>query len=198
MRMDLRYTFIAHRYLYDHLKILHCDVSLSNVLLNRKDDELEATGLLIDYDYLIDADQTVSHPDPAAHTSDKHAPENTLTGEHVAGDTLEGSAAVGVMKAPSETPLTVCFAYLLEMSHTHEVTSRVHHPTWPSRLFFGRIQLSSTNPNTTLNQYSTLFSICAHLFGALACLCTSWIYPLRLLCAPGSTMTESMKSGYAN
>ena len=98
---------------------MHCDVSLSNVLLNRKDDESEATGLLIDYDYSIDTDQAT------AHTSDKHAPENTLTGERVlvaAGDTLEGSAAVGVMKAPSEAPLvTVCFAYLLGISHTHEL-----------------------------------------------------------------------------
>jgi hypothetical protein len=121
--MDLQYTSVAHRYLYDHLKILHCDVSLSNVLLNRKDDESEATGLLIDYDYSTDADQASSHPDPAAHTSDKHAPENTLTEERVvaAGDTLEGSATVGFMKAPSETPLTVCFVHLLEISHTHEL-----------------------------------------------------------------------------
>jgi len=60
MRISLQYTLIAHRYLYDHLKILHCDLSFSNVLLNRKDDESEPVGLLIDYDYSesVDADNT--------------------------------------------------------------------------------------------------------------------------------------------
>jgi len=62
MRISLQYTLIAHRYLYDNLKILHCNLSVSNVLLNRKDDESEPVGLLIDYDYSesVGADDTHS------------------------------------------------------------------------------------------------------------------------------------------
>ena len=57
---------IAHRYLYDHLKILHCDLSISNVLLNRNDNESEPIGLLIDYDFLINAEVDAAN----AHTAD--------------------------------------------------------------------------------------------------------------------------------
>lgn len=44
-------TFIAHRYLFNELGILHRDISLNNILLRRVADADEAVGLLIDYDY---------------------------------------------------------------------------------------------------------------------------------------------------
>ena len=45
-------TFIAHRYLFNELGILHRDISLNNILLRRVADADEAVGLLIDYDYV--------------------------------------------------------------------------------------------------------------------------------------------------
>jgi hypothetical protein len=41
----------AHKYLCEKLKILHCDVSIGNILIYRSDDDQEATGLLIDFDF---------------------------------------------------------------------------------------------------------------------------------------------------
>ena len=87
MRISLQYTLIAHRYLYDHLKILHCDLSVSNVLLNRKDDKSEPVGLLIDYDYSESVD-----------TDDTHSFEGSL-----------------VVEASRTQRLTVRFSQLLEM-----------------------------------------------------------------------------------
>jgi Fungal protein kinase len=41
----------AHKYLCEKLKVLHCDISVGNILLYRPDDNSEATGLLIDFDF---------------------------------------------------------------------------------------------------------------------------------------------------
>jgi hypothetical protein len=41
----------AHKYLCEKLKILHCDISIGNILLYRPNDNSEATGLLIDFDF---------------------------------------------------------------------------------------------------------------------------------------------------
>lgn len=49
--VKLMTTFIAHRYLFNELGILHRDISLNNILLRRVADADEAVGLLIDYDY---------------------------------------------------------------------------------------------------------------------------------------------------
>ena len=45
-----------HRYLYYHVGILHSDLSINNVLLNRENSGSAAVGLLIDYDHSIEAD----------------------------------------------------------------------------------------------------------------------------------------------
>jgi hypothetical protein len=75
-------SLIAHRYLHNHLRILHCDLSINNVLLIRKDNESEATGLLIDYDYSVDVDsEAPKHQEPqqtaasAPHTSGRSIAE---------------------------------------------------------------------------------------------------------------------------
>jgi len=41
----------AHKYLCETLKILHCDISISNILLHRPDENTEANGLLVDFDF---------------------------------------------------------------------------------------------------------------------------------------------------
>ncbi len=90
--------FIAHRYLHDRVGILHCDLSINNVLLIRKDDKSKATGLLIDYGYSIDVDlEAAKHT--AAHTSG----HNTCTAE----DTPTGERLLTVANADSEVPLDV-------------------------------------------------------------------------------------------
>jgi thiamine kinase-like enzyme len=40
----------AHKYLCEKLKVLHCDISVGNILLYHPNDNSEATGLLIDFD----------------------------------------------------------------------------------------------------------------------------------------------------
>lgn len=42
---------IAHKYLSETLKILHCDISVGNILLYRPDKNKEANGLLVDFDF---------------------------------------------------------------------------------------------------------------------------------------------------
>ena len=42
---------IAHKYLCETLKILHCDISVGNILLYRPDESKEANGLLVDFDF---------------------------------------------------------------------------------------------------------------------------------------------------
>lgn len=42
---------IAHKYLCETLKILHCDISVGNILLYRPDENKEANGLLVDFDF---------------------------------------------------------------------------------------------------------------------------------------------------
>jgi Fungal protein kinase len=42
---------IAHKYLCETLKILHCDISVGNILLYRPDEDKEAKGLLVDFDF---------------------------------------------------------------------------------------------------------------------------------------------------
>jgi hypothetical protein len=41
----------AHKYLCETLKILHGDISIGNILLYRPDESVEASGLLIDFDF---------------------------------------------------------------------------------------------------------------------------------------------------
>jgi len=97
-RRILQHTFIAHRYLYHHLKILHCDLSISNILLNRKDNSSESIGLLIDYDFSVNT-EAVNHGDT----------DDTPIGERVAAasdaeDTFEGRVAVGAGRTQRQTP----------------------------------------------------------------------------------------------
>ena len=42
---------IAHKYLCETLKVLHCDISVGNILLYRPDENKEANGLLVDFDF---------------------------------------------------------------------------------------------------------------------------------------------------
>ena len=115
----------AHRYLHDRVGILHRDLSANNVLLNRKDNEFEATGLLIDYDYSLVVDsnhQILCHTQAGstANASSTHAAEDISIGERavvmntdIPSDTSEGNVAVGAEKAQSEIR-TVRSAHLLK------------------------------------------------------------------------------------
>lgn len=76
MRINLQYAFLAHRYLYDRLNILHCDLSISNVLLNRKDNKSEPVGLLIDFDYSVNT--VLDRQETAVNAVATHAAEDTL------------------------------------------------------------------------------------------------------------------------
>lgn len=122
-RRTLQQTFIAHRYLYDHLKILHCDLSISNILLNRKDDGSEPIGLLIDYDFSINTtSEAVNHWDTAGDAADAYAADHdTPIGKRVVAasdaeipsDTFE-RGVVGAGRRQRQTARTVRFSQLLE------------------------------------------------------------------------------------
>ena len=107
-RKTSKFLFTAHRYHYNHVGILHCDLSLNNILLNRKNNSSEAVGLLIDYDYSVRADLDnwnrlcTSHS--SSNTSDPRTVENASTSENV----TERS------KAQSWTPRTVRCSYMLK------------------------------------------------------------------------------------
>jgi hypothetical protein len=97
---------------------LHCDLSISNILLHRKDDESEPVRLLIDYNYSVDApSEAANYQDTAVNAADTHAAKDTLIGKRVvaASDaevlsgTFEGRVEVEARKAQRETPLTVRF-----------------------------------------------------------------------------------------
>jgi hypothetical protein len=90
---------------------LHCDLSISNVLLNRSDDESEPVGLLIDYDYSINTE---------VNAADADAVDDTPIGKRVvavsdagvSSDAFEGRLTVEQRQALR----TVRFPQLLEMS----------------------------------------------------------------------------------
>lgn len=117
--INLRHApFIAHRYLYNHVGILHSDLSVNNVLLNREDNESEAVGLLIDYDHSIEADSKAENRRDmqlVAGNSDTHAVEGPPIGERVADTPLHpsGRSAASTGAAHSLTPRTVRCAHLL-------------------------------------------------------------------------------------
>lgn len=99
--------FIAHRYLYNRVKILHCDLSVNNVLLNRKDDSSEPVGLLIDYDYLINADhQDTEHGSLCA--AEGPLGDGVVSVAEVPFGIKEESAAE---KVQSQIPRTVCYLF---------------------------------------------------------------------------------------
>ena len=104
---------------------MHCDLSISNILLHRKDDKSEPIGLLIDYDYSVNtttASEAVNYQDTAVNATGTHTAEDALIGKRVvaASDAevhsraFEGRVEVETRKAQRETPRTVCFAHLLE------------------------------------------------------------------------------------
>jgi serine/threonine protein kinase len=117
-RRILQHTFIAHRYLYHHLKILHCDLSISNILLNRKDDSSEPTGLLIDYDFSVNtASEAVNHQDTAADDTPIVKRVAAASDAEAPSDAFEGRIAVGAGRTRRQTPRTpVRFYQLLETS----------------------------------------------------------------------------------
>ena len=87
---------------------MHCDLSISNVLLNRFDDKSEPIGLLIDYDYSINTE---------VNAADKHAVDDAPIGKRVAAvsdagvssGAFEGRLAVEAGKAQRQALRTVRF-----------------------------------------------------------------------------------------
>lgn len=61
---------IAHKYLCKTLKILHCDISIGNILLYRPDENKEANGLLVDFDFAKTIKDNESTSDDAGDASD--------------------------------------------------------------------------------------------------------------------------------
>lgn len=108
-RRILQHTFIAHRYLYHHLKILHCDLSISNILLNRKDDSSEPIGLLIDYDFSVNTasdSEAVNHQDAAADDIPIGKRVAAASDAEVPSDAFEGRIAVGAGRTRRQRPRT--------------------------------------------------------------------------------------------
>jgi len=106
---------------------LHCDLSVNNVLLHRKDSDSQAIGLLIDYDYSLIADlgsdsESANHQNPrhtqaagsTASVSGIYIAEDTsiekdvVTNAEVPLDTSEGS-----MAEKAHINRTVCYGRLL-------------------------------------------------------------------------------------
>ncbi len=97
--------FTAHHYLYNNVGILHCDLSLNNILLNRKNNSSEAIGLLIDYDYSVSVDnwKRPCTSRSSSNASDPRTVENASTCKK----------ATDPSNAQSWTPQTVrCFCTL--------------------------------------------------------------------------------------
>ncbi len=74
---------------------MHCDLSVNNVLLNRKDNESQAIGLLIDYDYSLVAG---SESEAANHQNPRHTQAvgsaASVSRTYVAGGTSIGEKVV--------------------------------------------------------------------------------------------------------
>jgi serine/threonine protein kinase len=91
--------FIAHQYLHDIVRILHCDLSVNNVLLNRLDNGAEPLGLLIDFDYSVKVPQ--------------QGPDTTESVDDVPGQRAGGtSPGAGVVRTVC---LVLCLGYQLIM-----------------------------------------------------------------------------------
>ena len=103
-RVDGEYAY--HRYLYNHVGILHCDLSLNNILLNRKNKGLEAIGLLIDYDYSVSMDN--SNQLCTSRSSSK------ASGPHTVEKASTCEKATDQSKAQSWTPRMVRCSYILK------------------------------------------------------------------------------------
>ena len=105
-RKSSKFLFTAHRYLYNHVGILHCDLSLNNILLNRKNNGSEAIGLLIDYDYSVSVDNW-NRPCTSRSSSNASGPRTVEK-----ASTCE--KATDQSKAQSWTPRTVRCSYILK------------------------------------------------------------------------------------
>ena len=152
------------------------------------DDKSGAIGLLIDYDYSVDTEAA------------NQAPHHTMTQDCApdASDTcMADTGGVAAGRVPAEpnskaqtrpTSRTVHLFIHLKCLSIHYLPTRVLHPLWPSRPFLQLIELSSTNPNMTLNQSFTLFFISAHWFMVPVYHCMSSTQPIihLHLYAPGS------------
>jgi serine/threonine protein kinase len=166
--------------LHNHVRILHCDLSPNNILINRKNANSEAVGLLIDYDYSVDIEQTPHHT----------VTRDCAPGSVVAARVPAVSDPKFLMAQTRPTFRTVCLFIHLKCTSIHYLPTRVLHPLWPLRPFLQLIKLSSTSPNMTLNQSFTLFFISAHWFVVPVYHCSSWTQLIMCLhlYAPGSVM----------
>lgn len=94
---------------------MHCDLSIKNILLNRKDDDSEAVGLLIDYGYSIEVHSEDENQQDvqrgADSTPDTRADPPIGEVANAPLDTSEKSVAVEAAQIP--TPRSVRCAHLL-------------------------------------------------------------------------------------
>jgi hypothetical protein len=95
---------------------LHCDLSISNILLKRKDDESEPIGLLIDYDFSVNAagSEAMNHGNTAADAADAGTADATPIGKRGAAASFEGREVVGARRLRRQKRRTVRFSQLLE------------------------------------------------------------------------------------
>ncbi len=96
---------------------MHCDLSVNNVLLNRKDGDSQAIGLLIDYDYSLIADSG-SDSESANHQNPRHtqaaSSAASVSGTYIAEDTSIGEK---VVVTNAEVPLDTSEGSMAEKAH---------------------------------------------------------------------------------
>lgn len=178
------YCLIAHHYLCYNVGVLHCDLSVNNILLNRTDNELEASGLLIDFDYSVDinlqefADDIIEQDaDIAANTSFIVGTPSTSS-KWIRNDVMEHNGANATVP---DTVRTVRISFLNCQLSLTVILIRAPHPIWQLKAF-SWTQLSYTNPVTILNRFFTSSLLSAQLSRDLA----NCSLQHRVRSAPGS------------
>jgi hypothetical protein len=145
---------IAHKYLCEMLKILHCDISVGNILLYRADENEEANGLLVDFDFA----KTIKDDESSGASDDGE-------GQHIFG---EVNAQTTCTKTGGNGVWTVSGIYTY-INTINNAILRGPPPLLPSKPY-SSIQIpSGSNLPMIWNQFSMLFFISVHFSKDQAC-----------------------------
>jgi hypothetical protein len=134
---------IAHKYLCETLKILHCDISVGNILLYRPDENKEANGLLVDFDFAKTIKENSDESSGASNSDD--------VGQH----TLRGvdTRPIGT-KSCGNGVWTVSGIYTCIKTFTNAIL-REPPPLLPSKPYSNFQSPSRSNLTMISNRFST-------------------------------------------